>query len=898
MKHYLSQQYRNAVCKYKKFKTRFEKNVEQGISAKKRRTLVQRLKKLYEQIVRLETQLKWAVSAGTLSLIMAATPSNESYAQKIAFVENPIVKTGFVQPIPAYPIQPTFADIDNDGDDDLIIGQYAGGILYYQRNPDETNADKSVFDLIPANDVNNPFRSVNNVLSGYSYLSPSFADVDGDGDLDLIVGYGYYKYGYATLFKNVDGSFVPFTGAANPFIAVQTYGFLGGGGARAEMLDTDEDGDLDLFVSGNKEDKYEIVVRYYEQENDLNDTPNTGVFAQRFGAENPLNNVSIAPRVGAYYTGYGALTFADVDNDGDLDAYIGEKYGRIIEYKNNGDNTFANGVTHPTLSFPFGYVAPQPAFNDLDPDPNDTDLDAIFGEKDSSLNLPYKKNNAGTFVATNNVNSVTDFSIFNSSGVTMPYMANSAAADLDGDGDADLVTIDFYGDIRYFTNNGDGTFLEVIAGSPFAAISGTTYIPTIDLADFDKDGDFDLAIKHYYEAVPRYYRNTGTATAPAFTQITGASNPLSSISVTYFASIQLVDFDADGDLDALMGDGTQIRYFQNTGTGFTQLTGTNNPFNFLNTQFAATTAPFKGFKAKLFDFDKDGDLDLFFGVFNDLNDPATTPNPDFVNNKIYYYQNKDGVFTEVSDADSPFKMSARFPDVTFADFDGDEDMDLMFGNFAGTASVRYFEQIGNNFCPKIDEIRLRIDANTTYEFKKEQFQEVYSDEPDTKSKDFSKVKILAVPSFGTLRAAGSVLSSGAEVTLTALDNLTYTPNQGYTGIDAFAWQAFDPIGQCYSNGSYVRFGVGVEVTGLDELNKLVGIYPNPSNGLFNISLDKGLTGKVDIQVYNALGAVVKSYNYNNPDEVEAINLKAMPKGLYIVRISNQGKDGTIKIVKE
>jgi hypothetical protein len=106
------------------------------------------------------------------------------------------------------------------------------------------------------------------------------------------------------------------------------------------------------------------------------------------------------------------------------------------------------------------------------------------------------------------------------------------------------------------------------------------------------------------------------------------------------------------------------------------------------------------------------------------------------------------------------------------------------------------------------------------------------------------------------------------------------------------------VGQCYSNGSFVRIGIGTQVTALDELNSAVGIYPNPSAGVFNVNLDKSLVGSVDIQIYNALGAVVRSYNFNSPDEVKSIDLQNAPKGLYIVRISNQGKEGTVKIVKE
>ncbi|GAB4130887.1 MAG: hypothetical protein OHK0045_04560 [Raineya sp.] len=876
MKHYLSQQYRNAVCKYKKFKARFEKNLEQGVSLKKRRTLAQRLNKLREQILRLEAQLKWAVSAGALSLVMAATPTADTIAQnKFAYAPRDLklAPLGFVQT--DAPVYPTFADLDEDGDLDLVLGLSGGGVLYYQRNQDE-NTGKDVFTLIPNSRFDNPFLGVNE-LNNYGYLSPSFADMDGDGDLDMIVGYGYNKYGYVTLFKNVDGTFVPFTGTANPFISVQTYGFSGGGGARAEMIDIGDDGDLDLFVSGNNEDKYEIIVRYYE-----NEETNSGAFAQRTGVENPLDIVSIDNTMtGSPYAAYGALTFADVDDDGDLDAYVGEKYGSVFEYKNDGTNTFTDDGRRNDLSFPFYYRAITPAFNDLD---NDGDLDCLYGEKYLQT-LPFAINDgSNSFTITNDVNTATDFSFSQPNVIETYVLSSTAHLDYDNDDDLDFITFDLYGDIRYFQNNGDLEFEELIGPlNPFNAISGDIdfYIARPVMVDWDNDGDSDLVAGNYYGNIIYFRNDAGT-----FNKQTGTNNPFNGIDVGSAAVPQLVDWDGDGDLDLFVGERLSMQLWLNNAGTFVQQTGTSDPFAGFTVTSNAYYAP------KLVDIDGDGDLDLTFGVI-----AATSLNFD-ITKLQYYVNNGENVFSVSTNPTFEPVTVARVATPDFFDVDGDGDDDLLVGENAGAARVQYFERVGNNFCPKIDEIRLEIDANEVYKFRKEEFQEVYNDEPDTKSKDFPKIKILAAPSFGTLRVGGSVVNTGAEIPFASLDRLTYTPNQGYTGIDAFAWAAFDPLGKCYSNGSYVRFGIGTQVTGLDELSQLVGIYPNPSKGLFNINLDKGLVGKVDIQVYNALGSVVKSYNYNTPDEVEAIDLQAMPKGLYIVRISNQGKQGTIKIVKE
>ena len=877
MKHYLSQQYRSAVCKYKKFKARFEKNVEKGLSIKKRRTLAQRLRKLYNQITRIEAQLKWAVSVGTLSLVLSAAPTTETLAQdKFAYVRRDLSlpPTGFEQT--DEPVYPTFADLDNDGDLDLVLGLYGGGVLYYQRNQDE-NTGKDVFDLISNSDLRNPFNGVDE-LNSYSYLSPSFADVDGDGDLDMIVGYADSGYGYVTLFKNVDGSFVPFTGYANPFVSVQTYGGLGIGGARGEMIDIGDDGDLDLFVSGNDEDKYEIVVRFYE-----NEDSNSGSFAQRSGADNPLDNVSITnTMLGSYYAAYGSLTFADVDDDGDLDAYIGEKYGSVFEYENNGDNTFTDNGTRADLSFPFDYRAITPAFNDLD---GDGDLDCLYGDKYLE-NLPYALNDgSGNFtIDTQGVNNAVDFSFAQPGSIVVDFLSSTAHLDYDGDEDLDFVTFDLYGNIRYFENLGDGEIEERTgASNPFGSISGLPdlYFGRPVFVDWDGDGDKDLVVGNYPGNIV-YFRND----AGIFNQQTGISNPFDGIDVGDAAVPQLVDWDGDGDLDLFVGEIYSMQLWLNNAGTFVQQTGGDDPFADFTVATNAYYAP------KLIDFDDDGDLDLVFGVI------AST-SLGFDRTKLQYYRNDGtGIFEAILDSPLNAITVNRLATPDFMDIDGDGDLDLLVGENLNSARVQYYERVGNNFCPKVDEIRLRINTNETYVFTKEQFQEVYSDEPDTKSKDFPKIKILAAPSFGTLSVGGSVVSSGTELSFASLDRLTYTPNNGYTGLDAFAWAAFDEVGQCYSAASFVRFGIGTDVTGLDELNKLVGIYPNPSNGVFNINLDKGLVGKVDIQVYNALGSVVKSYNYNNPNEVEAIDLQAMPKGLYIVRISNQGKDGTIKIVKE
>ena len=72
---------------------------------------------------------------------------------------------------------PTFADIDNDGDSDVFVGNTEGNTLFFRNTG---TASSPVF----AAAISNPFG-----LSDVGDVSsPDFVDIDGDGDLDGFVG--------------------------------------------------------------------------------------------------------------------------------------------------------------------------------------------------------------------------------------------------------------------------------------------------------------------------------------------------------------------------------------------------------------------------------------------------------------------------------------------------------------------------------------------------------------------------------------------------------------------------------------------------------------------------------------------------------------------------------------
>ncbi|HTA26491.1 MAG TPA: T9SS type A sorting domain-containing protein, partial [Bacteroidia bacterium] len=79
--------------------------------------------------------------------------------------------------------------------------------------------------------------------------------------------------------------------------------------------------------------------------------------------------------------------------------------------------------------------------------------------------------------------------------------------------------------------------------------------------------------------------------------------------------------------------------------------------------------------------------------------------------------------------------------------------------------------------------------------------------------------------------------------------------------------------------------------------KLINIFPNPSSGIFTLSLSNGI-GKCSVEVYNVMGQRVKSEELRAKSE--EINLSEQPNGVYFYRVIKEdgGLVGEGKVVIE
>ncbi len=153
------------------------------------------------------------------------------------------------------------------------------------------------------------------------------------------------------------------------------------------------------------------------------------------------------------------------------------------------------------------------------------------------------------------------------------------------------------GTLRYFENAGTSAVPNYVertgTANPFSGVDvGAQAMASF--ADVDGDGDLD-AVVGAADGMLKYFENTGTSTAPAYAERTGAANPFDGVNVGTASAPALADLDGDGDVDAVVGagDGT-LRYLENTGTGaapaYVERTGAANPFDGVSVGTAATRA--------------------------------------------------------------------------------------------------------------------------------------------------------------------------------------------------------------------------------------------------------------------------------------------------------------------
>ena len=589
--------------------------------------------------------------------------------------------------------KPRFADIDGDGDLDLFAGFRYGDIQFY-RNTGTANAPAF------ASPVNS--NSIGLLGSNGGYNSPSFADIDGDGDLDAFIGGADGKL----LFSRNVGT------ATAPSFVSQSFTFgIGdvGGYANPTFADIDSDGDLDAFIGANDGKTH---------------------FFRNIGSATAANFVSQANNFGITDVGDNTAfpSLVDFDGDGDLDAIVGDFFGNTQFFRNVGTATAPSFTkVNGTFGIPEIGDYAHPTFADID---GDGDLDAFIGEDGFDTPIHFLRNvstNLVTIAQSGGTTNVTEGGANDTytvvlknqptANVTITFVTNGQVSTNTANlvftaanwNVAQTVTVTAINDgvgegkhtgsITHVVTSADpayqGAFsLPVVAtitdndlptGNPnFLALAtnpfGLSSNPSsgqVALVDIDGDGDLDAFQNGTSFGSIRFLRNVGSASAPSF--VSAASNFGITEIDSFTASPSFADIDRDGDLDAFIAgsDGT-TQFFRNIGTA-------KNPS--FASQASNFGIPDVGASAKLAfgDIDNDGDLDVFVGnnggATQFLRNNGTASAPAFV----------------ISASNFGITDNNTFARPTLIDIDGDGDLDMFVGD--NTGNTQFFQNTGSASAP-------------------------------------------------------------------------------------------------------------------------------------------------------------------------------------------------------
>lgn len=434
-------------------------------------------------------------------------------------------------------------DFDNDGLPDIFL--YSGdSVVIYQNNSVSIPQFDSFQSLRALDRVNivpfNPYKK----LTQINGCLPAIVDIDGDGDLDYInnlntVGSDLILNKNVTAEKNqplanvefeiIDkcyGGISEFAGELiinSPCYFREVYKKKHSATKTLCFFDNDADGDLDLFY-GSSEKETNPVYYFENGKSDLSFYKDTFIrIDTAYFPQIAENEIAVAP----------AMSYVDVDQDGILDMImssnerIKSSYA-IKEAKNAVLFLNKNANNNPDFQYSrndflvgdmidFGGRT-SPTFADLDAD-GDMDL-LVATSGDHYVN----GDTADYIVYYQNIGSSTnpEFQLISEDYFNIKQYRYQglvpALADLDGDGDLDLILGREEGSLSYFVNSGDVTSPNFeLKTDEFGDLQvGGNAAPTF--VDLDEDGKLDMLLGSY-EGTIKYYRNTGTATFSTFSLV-------------------------------------------------------------------------------------------------------------------------------------------------------------------------------------------------------------------------------------------------------------------------------------------------------------------------------------------------------------------------------------------
>ncbi len=408
-------------------------------------------------------------------------------------------------------------------------------------------------------------------------------------------------------------------------------------GAGCAFLDFDNDGWMDIYlVNSGKCDFF-------------NPDPPLRNALYKNNRDGTFSDVTEKAGVAGGGFGQGAVV-GDYDGDGFPDLYV-TQYGRSILYHNNGDGTFTDVTEKAGVSAP-GWASSAVWF-DYD---NDGRLDLFVGrfvDFSKELNKPCGVNEDGR------------------RHYCIPQLYSPMPSWL-------------------FHNNGDGTFTDVSKESGIAGHPGKVW--GVVATDINNDGLMDLWVSNdtladflFVNQGNGKFQETATAAGVAFSD---SGRPRSGMGV------DSADFDGDGWMDLFVAniDREMFAIYKNNHDGtFDDMA--------IPTGIGKATKYMSGWGLKFFDYDNDGNLDLFLAngnpddLINSLHGEVTYEEP------LMLFQQTPKGFRDVSASSGPiFAHGICARGLAIGDFDNDGAVDVLVSvNNAAPLFLKNTAAVGNHW---------------------------------------------------------------------------------------------------------------------------------------------------------------------------------------------------------
>lgn len=380
------------------------------------------------------------------ALMAAASPS--VLAQDAGFRFEDVTDSHLPESAGVNTMDVVSVDLDGDGDLDLVTAQeWLTNTLFLNDGAGRFTEASDRLDPLAADELALGPPQLNQPGRGHDSEDVAVADFDGDGQLDLLIvsedDIRFERSEVHEFYRGTDAGLVRVRGVIPDTEA----------NGVAEV-DISGDGRIDLLLIGAGQDRLLI-----------ND--GRGGFTDETDAR--------LPREAA--TGQDG-EFADMDGDGDLDIVIGQEGGHAL-WLNDGSGRFTD-VSAERLPVPGLIEARKVAPVDVD---GDGDLDLWF----SHVSWMGREGQDRLFIndGTGRFTDETAVRIPQETGITV----DARFADLDGDGDLDVVRAD-RPHVTVWFNDGTGRFTDVTE-AVFGGVVGE-HVLAVELADFDGDGITDL----------------------------------------------------------------------------------------------------------------------------------------------------------------------------------------------------------------------------------------------------------------------------------------------------------------------------------------------------------------------------------------------------------------------